>query len=196
MNNKVLWVGGIHGVGKSSSLKHVCSLDPAIECVYLGRLFYERVNELNMSWAELTDPNKLLEIESYVTDQLVSKINKSGIVLDAHFCININGQVYPGFHAHNLKDLFSRSHVRKGLVHLIAHTGIVLKRRSGNTKKFRAYPEISSPEQIVQETLESSKYFNYFEDALSPEVFSTTIDTSSNSIEEVGKELVEVYHAI
>jgi adenylate kinase len=196
MGNKVIWVGGIHGVGKTSSLKFASAKNSSLEYLYLGRMFFETAGEMGMRWEELADRSKLLEVEYEVRGMLEEKISKSDLLIDSHFAIHFGDLTYPGFHSHNLRGLFCHKDVKKYLIHLIADPVIILGRRNKSKKEFDAYPTKKYLEVIAKELDDEEDYLTYFVRALRPDVLVKTIDTSNSSIMKVAEKIGAIYNEI
>ncbi len=191
---KIIWAGGPHGVGKSSSLKLIASRNPSLEYLYLGRMFYETAEKKGFQWIELRDESKLLEVEEEVTKEMKNKVKESNLLIDCHFAIHFeNGIKYPGFHSQNLKDIFYQNNTQKGVLNLTAEPEIIINRRINSQKKLRAYLTEKDRDTIKQEIADSKEYFNYFIEALKPNVMFKEIDTSKLSLEEVAYMIGRMY---
>lgn len=194
---KIVWVGGVHGVGKSSSLRLAVDRDPSLDYLYLGRMFYETAEKMGYQWMELADKAKLLEVEEIVTKEMREKIKNRNILIDCHFAIQFGKDItYPGFHCNNLESLFFQNLSKKGVLSLVADPKIIIQRRKNNSKRFKAYPPEQNEDVVKRELLESQDYFKYFVDTLSPDVTSIEIDTSNISIEKVANNIWRFYDAI
>ena len=196
MTNKVIWVGGVHGVGKTSSLKLASAQNPSLEYLYLGRMFFETAEHMGMRWEELADRSKLLRVENRVKDILEEKITESDLLIDSHFAIHFGDLTYPGFHNHNLKRLLCHNDIKKGLINLIADPLIILRRRNRSKKQFWAYSTEEDLDIIARELGDSQNYLNYFMRALGPDIIAETIDTSKSSITEVAEKIGVIYNEI
>jgi adenylate kinase len=194
--SKVIWVGGPHGVGKSSVLKLASAQNPPLRYLYLGRLFFENAEKIGYKWEDLSDEKNLLIIEGIVTDILKKKFGKLDYLVDGHFAINFGGITYPGYHTQNLKGIFSTSGIKKGLINLTASPEVIIQRRNKSKKRFKAYLTKGDYDLIRMEIQESKKYFEYFYNSLNPNVSILELDTERLSLEEVAEKIGEFYHGL
>lgn len=195
--NKIIWAGGPHGVGKTTSLNLVTIKNPSLNYLYLGRMFYETADKMGFRWINLADESKLLSVENRVAQELEEKINGSDLLIDCHFVIYFgDGIAYPGFHKENLKYLFSKSNHKTGVLYLMADPETILERRKSSDKKFKAYKTQEEVTTMKRELADSEKYWRYFIDALKPNITARKIDTSKISLEEVVNKIGEMYNAM
>jgi len=193
---KILWVGGPHGVGKSSSISELSNEIQNLNYLYLGRFFYETAEKIGFAWKDLEKETNLLAVENIVTPQLKELFSKNNFIVDSHYAIHIGQKVYPGYHGENLRNLFESNLIKKGLVRLVANPETILKRRNNSKKRFKAYPTEEDLSIISSEISASKKYFDYFVDSLMPNVSSIELNNSDLSLDETKNKLKEFYYGL
>ena len=160
---KTIWVGGVHGVGKTSSLEMTVDKNDSLEYLYLGKLFYETANYMGYKWNNLSERSNLLKVEEKVADKLEKEIQEKDLIIDCHFAIHFGGKItYPGFHSYNLKRLFLKKESKIGIIYLFANPEIILQRRKQSKKEFKSYITKEDLNIVNKELLDSQNYFNYF----------------------------------
>lgn len=195
--SKIIWVGGVHGVGKTSSLKLASARCPTLEYLYLGKMFYETADRMGYQWMELADRDNLLRVERTITKEIRERMQYFNLLVDCHFAIHFGDKItYPGFHKHNLEFLSSQNGSKTGVISLTGNSETILQRRKKSNKRIKSYITQEDKEIVKKELLGSQTYFNYFIDALGPHVASKKIDTSFISIEEVADKIGRMYDTI
>jgi adenylate kinase len=194
MSKKLIWMGGVHGVGKSSILEYltVNNGHDGFARIPLGTELATIGQQLGYAWEELRDPEKMRSVETRATEELLKRLEKEDIVLDAHFCIYLGGQLYPGFSRTNLVRLASQVPVR-GIIHVIANPQEVLKRRAASSKQDHHYPTITDSAIAERELGESGEYFQRFCDIWSDASLTGTLDTTQRTIPDMAQEVIKIY---
>ncbi len=193
----MIWVGGVHGVGKTSALGLTTLKDPSLKYLYLGRKFYETAEKMGYSWSELADQQKLLNVENYVKKELDTQLLRNNLLVDCHFAIHFNEAItLPGFHKKNLERFALQEELKRGVINLFAQPEIISKRRKESGKIIRSYLTEEDKKTIYKELADSSTYFDYFVESLGPKVTSERIDTSFLSLEEVTNKILKFYHEL
>jgi cytidylate kinase len=61
MAKSLLWIGGVHGVGKSTCIKDFYRREPGVVPVSLGSSFYHTAREMGLNWGDLEDYKDILK---------------------------------------------------------------------------------------------------------------------------------------
>ena len=195
MYKSLLWIGGVHGSGKSTGIQALSMQQPILRCLYLGDLFYHTAIAEGFEWEDLEEESKLLRVERKVKSNIETQLSEADILIDSHFCVYIGKKRFPGFHASNLLSLSQQTNARRALVLLFASPEEILRRRMGSKKKYQNYPTISNESLVNQELRDSEEYFAYFQKALSPR-FVLRIDTTYTPVDKVVNLLERTYNEL
>jgi len=193
MTGRVLWMGGVHGVGKSSVLDFFLSnCNESTERIHLGRLVCKKAQELGYTWEELFDGLKMREAEGLAVEEIFETLRQKDAVFDAHFCIYFKDGVFPGFSDSNFGRILS---VSNGgcLVNLVAAPSTVLYRRTSSTKKKNHYLTMADEGKVKHEIEFSNQHFLRLGSAARGKLALLSIDTSHLAAPAVAEQVRQVY---
>jgi len=160
MPRKIIWIGGPHGVGKSSVLRR--SVAGKAHVMHNGKIAEEAERELskNPAWRHMTHQQRTDRINLRVVKAISKALDeKNSVVLDSHY----SHQGKPMWYKYSLSRLASIPNVDFMLVHLTVPKRELMKRIIADVSRSRD----QKAHEVLNDILLNQRFYEEYREAIS-----------------------------